>query len=125
MHKCPVCGYGGLAEPPEDFYICSCCGTEFGNDDFDATHEALRNRWISLGAPWFSVAVAPPKDWNPYLQLIEAGFGFNINDDAANASSAPVRIEPILTKVSVRLRMLKIVGLDKDNVSDVYATASA
>ena len=38
---CPVCGYDRLEEPVYDeigepsFEICSCCGVEFGFDDFD------------------------------------------------------------------------------------------
>ena len=37
MFQCPVCGYDQLPGPPANFSICSCCGTEFGNDDVRAT----------------------------------------------------------------------------------------
>lgn len=54
-YTCPICGYEGLAEPPyyDDFAgsneICSCCGFEFGVDDFDCDtfeHECLTERQI-------------------------------------------------------------------------------
>lgn len=76
---CPVCGYDGLARPPEDYYICPCCGTEFGYDDFaeDFADRArrwveLRQQWLSRDARWFSPAVRPPQGWNPYQQLVKA-----------------------------------------------------
>src|ERR1700730_13327691 len=99
MHDCPVCGYRRMRAPPEHFNICSCCGTEFGNDDFDTSHEELRNRWISLGAPWFSTAVTPDENWNPYRQLLDSGFGIKIRGDSAEASSS-VSIEPFPTTFS-------------------------
>jgi len=70
---CPVCGYSGLERPPADFAICSCCGTEFGYDDFDVSVETLRSRWRSAGSPWFSRHTPPPPGWNPYRQLLNAG----------------------------------------------------
>ena len=51
-YTCPVCGWPHLDEPhrlPEgdpSFEVCVSCGTEFGNDDFGTTHEALRKRWL-------------------------------------------------------------------------------
>jgi hypothetical protein len=77
---CPVCGYGGLSEPPYNqfgsasFDICSCCGTEFGNDDFSITFEQLRNRWITNGMLWFSVSEPSPEGWDPVTQLRACGF---------------------------------------------------
>ena len=53
-YKCPVCGYDEMEDPPTHYEICSCCGTEFQNDDYDVTHEELRARWIDAGAKWFS-----------------------------------------------------------------------
>ena len=70
---CPVCGYDRLDKPPADFAICPCCGTEFGYDDYAASIEELRLRWIRSGAPWFSRHTPPPPAWNPYRQLLQAG----------------------------------------------------
>lgn len=72
--RCPVCAYDALHFPPRDYHICPCCGTEFGNDDEGHTHAELRSEWIGSGANWFFGA--PPLGWNPYMQLIQGGFGF-------------------------------------------------
>lgn len=78
IYKCPVCGFGGLDEPPYDedgcasFNICPCCGTEFGNDDFRSSHEQLRADWFAKGMPWWSKG-GPPEGWDPRRQLSEAG----------------------------------------------------
>lgn len=74
-YHCPVCGFSELSDPPTDFNICPSCGTEFGYDDFAIDHQALRNRWIVNGAQWFAVDEWPePHGWNPFVQLINAGF---------------------------------------------------
>ena len=65
--KCPVCSYNDMPFPLEDYNICPCCGTEFGNDDANATHEELLMRWLLNGASWFFGAA--PLGWNPSLQL--------------------------------------------------------
>lgn len=70
-YTCPVCAYPELPYPPQDYHICPCCGTEFGNDDIDVTHEQLREMWIATGAEWFFRN--PPANWNPYLQLSAVG----------------------------------------------------
>jgi hypothetical protein len=59
--------------PPQDYHICPCCGTEFGNDDAEYTYAELRDHWISAGAPWFFGQ--PPADWNPWAQLLHGSFG--------------------------------------------------
>ena len=69
---CPVCAYPSLPFPPTNYYICPCCGTEFGNDDEDRTHAELRADWIAGGLPWFFRE--PPVDWNPIWQLIVGGY---------------------------------------------------
>jgi transcriptional regulator with XRE-family HTH domain len=74
-YTCPVCGYDELIQPPKNFYICDCCGTEFENDDFDRTHQELRDDWIARHMPWFSKSTFPPRNWSPYRQLIAANFG--------------------------------------------------
>jgi len=64
---CPVCFYDKLAEAPENYSICVCCGTEFGNDDEFRSHAELRDDWIRSGCKWFFKQ--PPGDWNPHEQL--------------------------------------------------------
>lgn len=70
MYTCPVCFYDGLGEPPVNYNICDCCGTEFGNDDEERTHRQLRQEWVDAGAKWFFGV--PPMGWNPWSQLLEA-----------------------------------------------------
>jgi len=70
-YTCPVCLYAVLPYPPQDYHICPCCGTEFGNDDAEYSYEQLRELWIAAGARWFFRN--PPPNWNPYWQLINGG----------------------------------------------------
>lgn len=72
-YQCPVCGYAQMKRPPIDFYICPCCGVEFGNDDYDASHARLRSAWIDNGLRWFSRATLAPVNWNPIEQLRSLG----------------------------------------------------
>lgn len=74
-----MCGYNRLAQPPEDFYTCPSCGTEFGYHDASETYEGrvqqwkrLRRRWLGRGAPWFSPVTPQPLHWDPYRQVVEA-----------------------------------------------------
>ena len=80
-YTCPVCGYDKMTEPPEGYYICPSCGTEFGNDDTLFTHEELRDLWVEHGAVWFSRATRPDYNWNPYQQLLNAGYIKSIAQD--------------------------------------------
>lgn len=74
-YTCPVCGYGGLLYPPENYTICPCCYTEFGYTDFNASHAELRRRWAAAGYPWMSERVtSAPSGWDPIEQLKQAGF---------------------------------------------------
>lgn len=75
QYQCPVCGYGKMKEPPEGYYICPCCGTEFENDDRLKTHIELTRQWVANGVQWFSRATVQPEDWNPISQLVNAGLG--------------------------------------------------
>jgi hypothetical protein len=72
MFMCPVCFYKEMPDPPADYNICPCCGTEFENDDELRTYAQLRAHWISRGARWFFHA--PPPLWNPWEQLFTAGY---------------------------------------------------
>jgi hypothetical protein len=66
-YTCPVCFYDGLPEPPENYEICVCCGTEFGNDDEFRSHAELREEWIRNGCAWFFQQ--PPAGWSASAQL--------------------------------------------------------
>ncbi|MDQ2808250.1 MAG: hypothetical protein M3Z04_15260 [Chloroflexota bacterium] len=70
---CPVCGYDKLADPPTDYNICECCGTEFGYHDARRTHGELRQQWIAAGMKWHYPLLPPPPNWNPLQQLAQAG----------------------------------------------------
>jgi predicted RNA-binding Zn-ribbon protein involved in translation (DUF1610 family) len=72
-YPCPVCGYG-LEHPAQDFNICPSCGVEFGYDTAGRSLSVLRAEWVATGACWTSRVDLKPKDWNPWLQLISAGF---------------------------------------------------
>ncbi len=70
MFTCPVCYYTGMQDPPTDYNICVCCGTEFGNDDELCSHAdcapiGLREtrpgfsvRLLSVGMPWTQLHAA-------------------------------------------------------------------
>jgi len=61
-----------MPDPPADYNICPCCGTEFGGDDESMSHAELRNQWIAGGARWFYRQ--PPVGWNGWEQLQQANF---------------------------------------------------
>lgn len=74
-HLCHVCGYKSAGYPwgenslKPSFEICSCCGTEFGNDD--ATPKGVRQaraKWMENGYPWVKSELKP-KDWEPDIQM--------------------------------------------------------
>jgi hypothetical protein len=65
MYTCPVCAFDALSHPPEAYMICTCCGTEFENDDEEWTHADLRVRWIANGMNWWSRNTSPPENWDP------------------------------------------------------------
>ena len=73
--RCRVCGllydfkpWGEDGRSPT-FYICGCCGVEFGYEDTMAV-AARKNRqkWIESGAEWFRPTECPP-DWDLEEQL--------------------------------------------------------
>lgn len=85
-YTCPVCGFAELSEPDLDptgeptYSICPCCGTQFGADDLDQTHEELRRAWLEQGAEWWSQRQSPPANWDAHAQLRRAG----LSDDVSN-----------------------------------------
>lgn len=86
MFTCPVCYYTKMQDPPMDYNICECCGTEFGNDDEMYSHEELRAKWIEGGATWFFKSA--PIGWNPWTQLgrVQTSCGITIR---ANVEPLP------------------------------------
>jgi len=78
LYTCPVCGYGHMPYPAVRHEICPCCGTEFGFDDYCQSHRALRNAWLANGGRWFSPVHPRPKDWNPFMQVMQAGYDFDV-----------------------------------------------
>jgi len=71
MHKCPVCGFDRLEDPPNNYTICPSCGTEFEYDDVRMTVADLRRAWVEGGYKWWSKLDTPPARWNPERQLEE------------------------------------------------------
>lgn len=54
---CPVCYYPEIEEYPNDgmsYEICTCCSTEFGNDDSIYSHKKLREQWIANGKKFWA-----------------------------------------------------------------------
>jgi hypothetical protein len=80
-YLCPVCFYSGFNEPPEEFDICPCCGTEYGIDDFALSpedtsllHRQLRWQWVDNGAHWFDPGTPQPDGWNGIDQILRHPF---------------------------------------------------
>ncbi len=44
-YTCPVC-FSKMEDPPENYNICPTYMTEFGYNDFNATHAELREEWL-------------------------------------------------------------------------------
>jgi hypothetical protein len=77
--------YANLPYPLNNYNICPCCGTEFGNDDAFLTHEELRYFWIASGAQWHSHVLLPPAGWDAVAQLIEGVFDNGLLNESAPA----------------------------------------
>ena len=58
-----------MEDPPEDWNICQCCGTEFGYDDAGVTYAALRSKWVKQGAKWWGKRLSPPENWSAESQV--------------------------------------------------------
>jgi hypothetical protein len=111
-YKCPVCGYNKMTRPPQDFYICPSCGTEFENDDTIFTHQELRDLWVEHGARWFSRVTLPPPGWNAYNQLFNAGYIKQASSDETLPNRVVEITSPHLINswVSVRTRLVDLSG---------------
>lgn len=101
IYTCPVCAYGAMEDPPIDYNICPCCGTEFGYTDHVRSYLDLRNAWLRNGAQWFSPVDVPPQGWNPYAQLDAAGYeyGTSPRNSLSEITIAIVRALPYSTGV--------------------------
>lgn len=84
---CPVCYFPDMHEPPQQYNICECCGTEFGLDDEFRSHAELRLEWLTNGAKWFFET--PPPHWNPYTQLFRANVPLPWAVQVAQGAYAP------------------------------------
>jgi hypothetical protein len=87
---CPVCYFGSMPYPAEDYNICPCCGTEFENHDDNQTHAELRQDWMDNGAKWFFREA--PTGWNAWQQLANAGVRLPYTTNVFYVSS-PIVIE--------------------------------
>lgn len=74
-HHCRVCGifnedcpWGQDGKTPL-YEICSCCGVEFGNEDYsiESVHE-YRMSWLKNGSKWFNEN-EKPYNWALEKQL--------------------------------------------------------
>jgi hypothetical protein len=74
-YPCPVCGFN-LKYPAEDFNICPSCGVEFGYETAGRSYADLRKEWVATGPAWASRVHPSPGGWNPWLQLICAGYEY-------------------------------------------------
>jgi hypothetical protein len=72
VNICPVCGFF-MRNPPTDFHICDCCGTEFGYDDAGRSHADLRAEWLRDGARWWSPNEMAPAGWDGFAQVAMIG----------------------------------------------------
>jgi hypothetical protein len=124
-YKCPVCGYNKMTRPPQDFYICPSCGTEFENDDTVFTHQELRDLWVEHGARWFSRATPKPPGWNPYIQLLSAGY----IKQTASDETLPSRVIQIASSrirdpwVIVRTQLVDLSGYTAELLGRVSTVA--
>jgi hypothetical protein len=74
-HNCRVCGLycddlpWGDDEKSPTYIICSCCGVEFGNEDYTLQSlQKFRAAWLESGAKWFRQK-EKPSDWSLDEQL--------------------------------------------------------
>jgi hypothetical protein len=74
-YPCPVCGFP-LKYPADDFNICPSCGVEFGYETAGRSFDELRREWTTTGARWASRVYPQPNGWNPWAQLLNAGFAY-------------------------------------------------
>lgn len=94
-YLCPTCGYQ-LGAFPEDSDICPSCGTQFGYSDSGRTYAELRASWIKRGALWHSRVENAPRLWNPWVQLILAGYKYDLPFNTRIEVQQPAGTEKII-----------------------------
>lgn len=101
---CPVCGYDRLPGPAEDYLICPSCGTEFGNDDFEYSHDELRSRWLDDGARWWSKTTPAPPAWDPIGQVMRVMISIH---PVGGSTEIPtdLRVHPLRMQAAPSLRV--------------------
>lgn len=74
-YACRVCGLAQGDKPWGDdgkcptYFICRCCGVEFGlGDEAPSDARYYRNWWIEKGMPWWNPK-AKPENWDPEEQF--------------------------------------------------------
>lgn len=85
-HNCRVCGYY-ISNPPwgydnqtPTYEICSCCGVEFGNEDYCLLSIIrYRKEWKEKGMPWFERKLKP-SNWSFEIQKREIPDKWQLND---------------------------------------------
>jgi hypothetical protein len=90
---CPVCGFVGLSRAWTDYAICPSCGTRFGLTDARTSHEELRGRWLSQGAPWKSAVISMPLGWDAREQLYKAGLVSRLVNSSAGTTWSEVSLD--------------------------------
>jgi hypothetical protein len=103
QYTCPVCFYSEMQDPIEMGSICPCCGTEFGFDDDGVSLDELRDQWVAANAPWFSRAIQPPPDWNPWMQLAFSGHDYTDRLQPQDTIIRDVAVPGVQVAVDVRL----------------------
>ena len=88
-YRCPVCFYDRMQYPPENYNICPCCGTEFGNDDVEYGYSELRYNWVINGAGWFFGQ--PPAGWSAAAQLAKVAYGLHTDVSAGPLNTTVIR----------------------------------
>jgi len=88
-YMCPVCGFA-MDQPPKDYAICPCCGTEFGYHTAGRTPEEIRQAWIRAGAEWWSPVDPRPINWDPFTQLLRAGLNVRVTASTSQTSRSVV-----------------------------------
>ncbi len=77
ISNCPICGLPWSESIDEEevrysYWICECCGCEYGNDD----NSTYRENWLKQGAPWFD-SKQRPISWDLEEQLRHIIPGWN------------------------------------------------
>ena len=74
-HHCRVCGLYLTSLPWGDddvtpsYEICSCCGVEFGYEDYTVESAVrYRDHWLANGAKWFAPQ-DQPNNWDLFEQI--------------------------------------------------------